>query len=429
LTCSKPASRTATSRSRWGDPTGPRTFVVIGAGLCGATAVATLRERGFDGRVVLVGEEPFPPYERPPLSKELLRGEQTLEQAYVRPPEWYEQNDVEARFGTRVDRLDVAASEVVPAGGERVPYDACLIATGVRNRRLDVPGADLANVFDVRFAPDAERLRTAAARASKAVLVGAGFIGCEVAASLRTMGLDVTIVEPFETALYRVLGPELGRTVEAMHRDHGVEMLFRDAPERLEGSATVEAVVTREGRKLGCDLVVIGVGTQPATEAAPEGADTANGIAVDPTLATGVPNVWAAGDVANHDHPVFGRIRVEHFDNAIKMGETAARNMLGAAEVFDDPHWFWSDQYDSNIQMAGFAASWDTTVIRGSLEERRFAAFLLKDGVLRSALTFDLPRDARRSMPLIRAGARPDPTALADPDVDLRKLVGEVPAP
>ncbi|GIU98732.1 MAG: ferredoxin [Actinomycetota bacterium] len=393
--------------------------VVVGGGLAAASAVQTLRSQGFDGRVTLVGEEPVPPYERPPLSKEYLRGEAT-EPAWVRPATWYEEQGVELRLGVRVAEVLPADRAVRLEGGERLGYDRLLVATGVRNRRLEVPGADLPGIHDLRTLADADRLREAARGASSAVIVGAGFIGCEVAASFRQLGLEVTVVEAFPTPLYRVLGPELGRVIEAMHRDHGVRFLLGEGVARFEGTGRAEAVVTEGGRRAEGDLVVVGVGTRAD---APAGvADERGAVPVGADLAAEVEGVYAAGDVADHDHPIFGRIRVEHYDNAIKMGETAARNLLGAGEIFDDPHWFWSDQYDSQLQVAGVATAWDRMVVRGSLEERRFAAFLLQDGVLRSTVTLDRKFDARRSLPLIRAQARPDPELLADPEVDLRTL-------
>lgn len=404
----------------------PLTFVIVGASLCGGTAAAALRAEGFDGRLVLIGEEPLPPYERPPLSKEYMRGEQSLEQGFVRPAGWFEENGVEARFGERAERVDASGRAVVLPGGERIAFDACLIATGSRNRKLAVPGADLDGVLDLRRPEDADRIRDAAASGGRAVIVGMGFIGAEVAASLRHLGAAVSAVEFFETPLYRVLGGEVGRAVEGLHRDHGVEMLFGDAVDRFEGAGRLEAVVTKEGRRIEGDFAVVGVGVEPVTDVVDgSGIELAadGGIAVDAALRTSVPGVFAAGDVASHDHPVFGRIRVEHFDNAVKMGETAARNMLGRGEVFDDAHWFWSDQYDANIQAVGFAREWDEIVVRGSLDERRFAAFYLKDGVLLETVSMDWPRDVRRSMPLIKARARPDPVALRDPEVDLRTLV------
>jgi 3-phenylpropionate/trans-cinnamate dioxygenase ferredoxin reductase subunit len=403
----------------------PRTFVVVGAGLCGATAVATLRSEGFEGRIVLIGAEELPPYERPPLSKEYLRGENPLEQILVRPPGWYADAGIETRFGTHVTQLDGRAREVVLAGGERVAFDVFLAATGGHNRRIEAPGSELPGVLDLRYVGDADRLREAVASGARVVCVGMGFIGAEVAASLRTMGCDVTVIEIFETALFRVLGGEIGRALEAIHRDHGVVMHFNDLVARFEGDGRLERVVTRGGRIVEADVAVVGIGTEPAVHImAGTGLDQPGGIPVAPTMETSIPGVFAAGDVARHDHPVFGPMRVEHFDNALKMGEAVARNMLGADESFDDPHWFWSDQYDVQIQMAGFAPTWDRMVVRGSMEDRSFCAFLLDaEGTLRSAVSIAWPRDVRRSFPLIRAQVRPDPAALADPEVDLRRLV------
>jgi 3-phenylpropionate/trans-cinnamate dioxygenase ferredoxin reductase subunit len=395
-------------------------IVIVGAGVAGATTAGSLRDQGFDGQIVLIGEEPLTPYERPPLSKEYLRGESGPR--LVRPAEWYADHDVDARLGVRARRL-VAADRVVELeAGARVPFDQCVIATGARNRRFDWPGLDLPGVFDLRFAPDADAIRAAASSASKAVLVGMGFIGAEVAASLRQLGLEVTVVEFFGTPLERVLGAELGSAIEALHRDHGVEMVFHDAAERFEGDGRFEAVVTQNGRRIEGDLAVVGVGVEPVAAVGEGELTVDNGILVDASLRTSVEGVWAIGDVARHDHPVFGLIRVEHFDKALKMGDHVARNLLGANEIFDDAHWFWSDQYDARIEMSGFATEWDRTVIRGNLQDRSFAAFLLKDERLVSTFTMNWPRDARRSMALIAAGATPDPAALTDPGVDLRTL-------
>jgi 3-phenylpropionate/trans-cinnamate dioxygenase ferredoxin reductase subunit len=375
--------------------------------------------------VVLVGAEPDPPYERPPLSKEYLRGEASLEDAFVRPAGWYEEQDIDLRTSTRVVQIDAKAKEVVLAGGKRLSFDRLLLATGGRNKRFDVPGVDLPGVFDLRRAGDADRIRDEAKPGARAVCVGMGFIGAEVAASLRAIGCEVTVVEVFETALFRVLGPEIGRALEGIHRDHGVTMLYNDNVDRFEGDGRLERVIASGGTTIEADLAVVGIGTEPAVEImAGTGLDRGGGIPVDAMLQTEIPGIFAAGDVAQHDHPIFGPIRVEHYDNAVKMGEAAARNMLGRGEVFDDPHWFWSDQYESEVQMAGYAPTWDRMVLRGSLEARTFCAFLLDGrGVLRSTVSLDWKRDVRRSFGLIRAELAPDPDALADPDVDLRTLV------
>ncbi|MGZ5288954.1 MAG: NAD(P)/FAD-dependent oxidoreductase [Actinomycetota bacterium] len=405
--------------------TAPETIVVVGASLAGATAAATLRDEGFDGAVVLLGEEALPPYERPGLSKEVLRGEQAIDEHLVHPPEWYADHEIELRTGTRAVQLDASARDVVLAGGERLAFDRLIVATGCRNRTLPVPGSSLPGIYELRTADHAAAIHEATAGGARVVCVGMGFIGAEVAASLRTLGCDVTVVEVFETTLYRILGPDIGRVLERIHRDHGVTMVFNDTVASVEGDGRVEAVVTSAGRRIGCDLVVVGIGTEPSVELmAGTGLDQGSGIPVGPTLETEVPGVFAIGDVANHAHPVFGPVRVEHYDNALKMGAAAARNALGAGEVFADPHWFWSDQYDHQIQMAGFAPTWDRMVVRGSLEDRSFCAFLLdREGVVRGTVSLDHPRDVRRSFGLISSRVTPDPAALADPEVDLRTLV------
>ena len=401
----------------------PETVVVVGASLAGGTAAATLRDEGFDGRIVLIGDEPELPYQRPPLSKTYLRGEATRDTLLVRPDDWWAEHEVEIRTGTRVRALDPPARTVTLADGEAIVFDRCLLATGVRNRPLDVPGAGLEGVVQLRTVADSDRIRAAAAGAGHVVIVGMGFIGAEIAASLRLLGVGVTVIELYETALRKVLGPRLGDVLASIHRDHGVTMRFNDAVARFEGTAHVERVVTRNGDAIDCDLVVVGIGTVPATEAfAALDMAADGGVAVDARLETSVAGVFAAGDVASHAHPILGRVRVEHFDNAVKMGAHAARAMLGAADPFDDPHWFWSDQYDQHLQMGGVTIT-DDMVVRGSLEERSFCAFFLDEGgVLRASVALNRPRECRRSLPLIRAGAAPDRAFLSDPDIDLRSL-------
>ena len=400
-----------------------RTVVVLGAGVAGATAAVTLREEGFDGRVVLVGAEEIPPYERPPLSKEFLRGERELDSFTVRPPGSWEEQAIELRLGARAQRLLAADRALLLESGERLPFDAAVVTTGGRNRPVDVPGAGLDGIHSLRTVDEARRLREAAAAGGHAVLVGMGFIGAEVAASLRALGVGVTVVEVFETVLYRALGARIGRTVEAMHRDHGVEMVFGDTVARFQGTGRVERVVTSGGRTIPCSFVVVGVGTDPVAGVMGRSGIAMNGgVEVDASLESAVPGVFAAGDVASHDHPVFGRIRVEHFDNAWRMGEAAAHNVLGRHRIVDDPHWFWSDQYDTTIEMAGYAPIWDRMVVRGSIADRRYCAFLLQEGRLRGTVSMDWPRDVRRSFGLIRSQVTVEPRLLADPEVDLRSL-------
>jgi len=402
-----------------------RTFVIVGGGLAAGAAVTTLRTEGFDGRIVVFGTELHVPYERPPLSKEYLRGEAERSSLSLRPAAWYGEAAVELRLGETVARVHPSEHRIELADGERVPYDRLLLATGGRNRSLAVPGHDLDGVLGLRTVEDAERIRAEALRARKVVIVGGGFIGVEVAASLRSMGLEVEVVEFFALPLLRVVGEEVGRLYEAIHLDHGVRFRFGEAVQRFEGSGgRVEAVVTDRGSRVEGDFVVVGVGIQPNVEVV-EGTEIAveNGVVVDEYLRATAPDVFAAGDVANHLHPVFGRrIRVEHYDNALKQGAAAARNMLGTDAVFDDTHWFWSDQFEHNLQYVGFAAEWDRFVVRGSLEERRFVGFYVRDGVVKVVVGVDRGRDVRRAAGLVRAARPVDLGALQDEDVDLKKL-------
>jgi 3-phenylpropionate/trans-cinnamate dioxygenase ferredoxin reductase subunit len=399
-------------------------FVVIGASLAGGTAAAVLRDEGFEGGVVLVGEEPVPPYERPPYSKEYLRGERAFEDTLVRPAGFWDEHGVETRFGVRAVRVDPAERVVELEGGDRVPYDAVLVATGCRNRRLGVPGAALDGILDLRTVADADRIRAAVVPGARAVVVGMGFIGCEVAAALVGSGVAVTAIEPMPTPLHGPLGGEVGAVVEAIHRDRGVSLLLGDGVASFEGDGRVERVVTTQGRRIECDLAIVGVGVEPLTDVVRgAGVDVDRGIVVDELCRTTVPGIYAAGDVARHYHPVAGRhVRVEHWQNALKQGQAAARSMLGVGAPYDDVHWFWSDQYDHNIQYAGFHGPWDEIVVRGSLEERSFVAFYLESGRTRAAVAFDRGKDLRRATPLIKAGAAIPPDVLRDESVDLRKV-------
>jgi len=406
----------------------PETFVVVGASLTGGGAAATLRQEGFEGRVILIGAEPQPPYERPPLSKDYLRGESSFEQALVQPPGFYGENGIETRFGVRATRVDAAEKVVELGDGEGVAYDKLLIATGGRNRRFPIPGLDLEGVHDLRTVADCERIRTQIAPGRKAVVVGMGFIGSEVAASLRQSGVDVVVVERNKVPLRRVLGEEVGRVIEGVHRDHGTTLIFDDTVAAFEGAGRVERVTTQGGHRIECDFVVVGLGVEPVTELlASTGAEIDNGIVVDEFCRTGVEGIYAAGDVANHYHPVFERrIRVEHWQNALNQGPAAARNMLGKDEPYDDIPWFWSDQYDFNLQYTGFHTEWDELVVRGNMEERSFVAFYRKDERVVAAVAVNRGKDLRRSMRLIKAQRPVDATKLQDPDVDLRALVGTV---
>jgi 3-phenylpropionate/trans-cinnamate dioxygenase ferredoxin reductase component len=402
-------------------------YVVIGASLAGASAVASLRQEGFDGDVVLIGAEPQPPYERPPLSKEYLRGEAPFEKALVRPVSFYEQNRIHTQFGVRALRVDPIDRIVHLDTGRDVRYDKLLIATGARNRRPSIPGRDLKGVYDLRSVSDADTLRAAIAPGRRAVVIGMGFIGCEVAASLSRKGVDVIAVDPSPSPLFRVLGSAVGEVLADVHREHGVSTMFDDTVTRFEGDQRVERVVTKRGRRIECDFAVLGVGVEPVVDlVAGTTIETDNGILVDEYCRSTVEDVYAAGDVANHSHPVFQRrMRVEHWQNAMQQGAAAARNMMGRRTPYDAIHWFWSDQYDLNIQYAGFHQESDRLVIRGSLGKRDCTAFYMNDGRIDAVVALNRGKELRRAMPLIKNRQIIDPAQLENDDVDLRGLLAQ----
>jgi 3-phenylpropionate/trans-cinnamate dioxygenase ferredoxin reductase component len=399
-------------------------FVIVGASLAGGSAAVTLREEGFDGRIVLIGDEPHPPYERPPLSKEYFRGEQPFEDSLVRPLDFYASNDIETHFGTRATRVDPIDKTVRLSNRDSVVYDQILIATGSRNRSLPIPGLKLERVYDLRTVEDCDRIRAEIAPGRRAAVVGMGFIGSEIASSLRQMGVEVVVIEGEKVPLYRALGEEIGRLMEHIHRDHGVEMIFEDHVSGFEGAGGVERIVTRSGRQIDCDFAVVGIGVEPVIDVvAGSGVEVDNGIVVDEYCRTNVEGIFAAGDVTNHYHPIFEqRMRVEHWHNALKQGSVAARNMMGMATAYDEIHWFWSDQYDYNLQYAGFHKDWDDLVVRGSLGERDFIAFYVEEGRVTAAVGMNRGRDVHRAMELIKARADAKTKWLRDDDFDLRKL-------
>ena len=400
-------------------------FVIVGANLAGGIAAITLREEGFDGEIVLIGAEPYPPYERPPLSKEYLQGKKPFEEALLKPDSFYVDHNIHTQFGVRATRIDTREQVVELEDGDRVPYHKVLVTTGVRNRRLRVPGADLEGIYELRTVADSDRIRVESRGGQRAVIAGMGFIGCEVAASLRYHGVDVTVVEFFKTPLFRVLGEQVGRVFEAFHREQGVQMFFEESVAAFEGTRRVRRVVTSTGRRLECDFVVVGVGVEPVTDiVAGSGVKIENGIVVDEYCQTNVEGIYAAGDVANHFHPVFGRLmRVEHWQNAIHQGRAAARSMIGKREPYEDVHWFWSDQYNYNVQYAGFHGGGDDLVVRGSLDERNGVVFYMQEQRIAAAVAFNRGRDVQRVMPLIKARVQVDPATLRDENVDLRSLM------
>jgi 3-phenylpropionate/trans-cinnamate dioxygenase ferredoxin reductase subunit len=401
-----------------------RAYVIVGGSLAGATAAVTLREEDADASVTLIGAESEPPYERPPLSKAYLRGEVPFDKALVRPAGFYAEHGIETMLGIRATRIDPSARFVELEDGRRVAFDALLVATGGRNRRISIPGAELDGIYGLRSVEDADRIRAEIIPGRRVVVVGMGFIGSEVAASLRQKDLEVVAIEPAKTPLFRVLGQDVGQRVADLHRARGVRTIFEDTVAAFEGTQRVARALTKGGLRLDCDFVVAGIGIEPVVDILEgTGVHVDNGVVVDQYCQTNVPGIYAAGDVANHYHPVFERrMRVEHWHNAIKQGAAAARNMLGRAVPYDEIHWFWSDQYDANLQYAGFHTTWEQLVVRGRLDSESFLAFYVNGGRLDAVAGLNRAKDVRRAIPLIRARRTMNLAQLQDESVDLRSL-------
>jgi 3-phenylpropionate/trans-cinnamate dioxygenase ferredoxin reductase subunit len=409
-----------------------RPIVIVGGGVCGGNAAVTLTEEGFDGRVVLVAAEPGVPFGRPPLSKTFLRSEEELDGWVVEPPEWYDQHDVELRR-SHVAEVDADARLVVLDSGEELEFQKLLIATGGVNRRLDIPGAGLAGVHQLRTVAECEAIKCQAAEDRRAVVIGMGFIGCEVAASLTQLGVRVTAVFGGKVPLERVVGPEVGSAFAAIHEEHGVELLDHERVVSFEGDERVEAAVTASGRRVECDFAVVGIGIEPQAPSFKSGSiERSNGVLVDELCRTSARDIYAAGDLANILHPVFGRVRVEHYNNAEKQGRAAARSMLGASDPYDYIYTFWSDQYEDKLEYAGYASKWDEFAVRGSLEERVFLGFYLVGGAVAAAVGLnrggdpELDEDSEMAAAarLVGLRVRADCDVLANEDVDLWSLAG-----
>jgi 3-phenylpropionate/trans-cinnamate dioxygenase ferredoxin reductase subunit len=405
--------------------TSNQTFVIAGASLAGAKAAEALRAEGFDGRLVLIGAENERPYERPPLSKDYLRGDVARETVYVHDEGFYAEHDIDLRLGRTAVDLNTSAGEVTLDDGAMLRYDRLLLATGAEPRTLAIPGSELDGVMYLRSIVDSDALRSRLDQGGAAVVIGAGWIGAEVAASARQRGLDVTVVEPASVPLERVLGTEIGAIYRDIHADHGVRMLLGTGVERFEGGTAVERVRTSDGRTVDCDFVVVGVGVRPRTAlAARAGIAIENGVLADARLQTGAPDVFVAGDVANAYHPFYDeRIRVEHWANALHQGPLAARTMLGHDDVYDRLPYFFSDQYDVGMEYSGHATGADRVVLRGDPATREFIAFWLAEGRVLAGMNVTVWDVADTIRALIASREPVDERRLTDPDVPLTMLV------
>jgi 3-phenylpropionate/trans-cinnamate dioxygenase ferredoxin reductase component len=402
------------------------THVIAGAGLAGAKAAAALREEGFDGRIVLVGSEPELPYERPPLSKDYLRDELPREKARVHPDGFYAEHGIDLLTGTTVERLDTQQRTLALSTGEDLRYDRLLLATGAEPRRLTIPGSELAGVHYLRDLNDADGIKDRIATGGRLVVIGAGWIGAEVAASARQKGVEVTVVERAEVPLAHVLGEEVGAIYAEVHRDQGVVLVTGAQLAAFEGSEQVERVVLADGHRLEADFVVVGVGVTPRTALADQaGIAVDNGIVTDERLATSDPHVFAAGDAANAFHPFYERrIRVEHWANALNQPAVAAQSMLGKPAAYDRLPYFFSDQYDIGMEYSGYAASWDEVVFRGDVDAREFIVFWLERGRVVAGMNVNVWDVTDPIQELIRSRREMSAAELGDPEAPLPSLTG-----
>jgi 3-phenylpropionate/trans-cinnamate dioxygenase ferredoxin reductase subunit len=402
-----------------------QTSIIVGASLAGAKAAEELREQGYEGRIVLVGSEPELPYERPPLTKDYLRDEAKREQALVHDRGFYEEHQIELLTGVSASALDLSAQRLTLDDGQVLGFDRLLLCTGAEPRRLSSPGAELDGVHYLRSLDDCDALRERIAAGGRVVVVGAGWIGSEFAASARQRGLEVALVDPLPLPNERIFGPEIGAFYRDVHARNGVELVLGDGVAAFEGDGSVARVRTSSGRVLECDFALVGIGVQPRTElAAAAGLEVTNGVVVDESLRSSHANVFAAGDVANAWHPFYvERIRVEHWANALNQGPAAARAMLGQRVSYDRIPYFFSDQYDVGMEYSGYATSWDEVVFRGERDSGEFVAFWLRDRLVVAGMNVNVWDVNEHVQALIRSRERIDARALCDVDTPLESLV------
>ncbi|TNC29415.1 NAD(P)/FAD-dependent oxidoreductase [Amycolatopsis alkalitolerans] len=403
------------------------TFVIVGAGLAGAKAAEALREQGFDGRIVLIGDEASRPYERPPLSKEYLQGKAERDSVFVHDADWYPSHDIDLRLGTVVQSLDRDRHEVILADGDHLPYHKLLLTTGAEPRRLPIPGADAERVYYLRRVEDSDRLRDLFATASRLAVIGAGWIGLEVAAAARTAGVAVIVVEVAALPLLRVLGPQVAPVFADLHRAHDVDLRRGTGIQEITSSSgKATGLRLADGSHVEADAVLVGVGAAPNTRLATEaGLEVDNGVVVDASLRSSDPDIYAAGDVARAYHPFLDKhIRVEHWANALNQPATAAAAMLGQDARFEALPYFYTDQYDLGMEYTGYTEpeGYDQVVVRGDLSTREFVSFWLHQGRVLAGMNVNIWDVTHDIKALIHAQTPVDIARLADPSVPLAEV-------
>lgn len=402
------------------------TIVIIGTGQAGGSCATELRKRGFEGRIVLVGDEPHIPYKRPPLSKAYLAGDTSLESLYVMHAPKLEENNIETQCGVAVDKIDRDNQQVILADGNKIDYDKLVLATGGRARPLPVDGADADNVFLLRTIADVEQIKQHCTSDKRVAIVGGGFIGLEAAAISTKLGLDVTVLEGFDRVLSRVTSPDVSAFFERIHREAGVNLRTGVSVTAIEHGNNGSEIVLDDGERVATDFVIVGIGLIPNTELASDaGLEVDNGIVVNEHTQTSDPDIYAAGDCTSHPNSLFGNIRLESVQNAMDQGRATAHNLIGTDKAYDTVPWFWSDQYDVKLQMAGISSGYDDYVIRGNPDDHQFSVFYLKNGQLISTDAINRAKDFMMAKKLIGAQAQPDREQLADDDVPLKSLLPE----
>jgi len=396
--------------------------VIIGAGHGAGQAVLSLRQKKYSGVITLIGEESWYPYQRPPLSKKFLAGELPAERLYCKPQAFYDDPNIHVVLNERVSGIDRAQKIVSTEAGQQFPYDAAIIATGSRPRLLDVPGASLAGIHYLRGIDDVNGIREGMSAGKRIAIVGAGYIGLEVAAVSAQLGLKVTVVEMEDRVMSRVVSPELSSFYEQVHRDNGVELLLSTGVSGFSGSEQVDGVILGNGETLATDMAVIGIGIVPNVEvAADSGIEVSNGVVVDDHCRTSDPDIYAIGDCTFHPNGLLNTsLRLESVHNALEQAKTAAANICGEDAAYSQVPWFWSDQYDLKLQIAGISQGYDDVVMRGDPAGKSFSCLYLRDGQLIAVDAVNAPKDYVQSKTLIANHARIDPAILADTGVQLK---------
>jgi len=401
-----------------------KTIAIVGAGHAAGQVIATLRQRKFDGRIVLIGDEPYLPYQRPPLSKKFLAGELPAERLYVKPATFYDDAQIELHLNRRVSNIDRGTRQLTITDNDKITYDKLILAQGSRVRKVRVEGSELEGIHYLRGITDVEGIRAAVSTGARVVVVGAGYIGLEVAAVCRQRGLDVTVIEMADRVMSRVVSPQVSDFYQRIHSSHGVKLLLSTGLASFHGDGKVSSVITSDGHTLAADFVVVGVGILPNVELAESaGLDVDDGVVVNDRCQTSDPDIYAVGDCTSHPNAIYDtRLRLESVHNALEQAKTAASNICGEETRYAQVPWFWSDQYDLKLQIAGLSQGYDRTILRGDPESAHFSCLYLKDGVLIAVDAINTPKDFLQSKVLIAERARIDPQQLANTDVALKDL-------